>query len=201
MKKLRTSTSYGDIHTGIVDLLEAVRRTAARSVNALMTASYWEIGRRIVEFEQGGEGRAEYGEALLKRLGDDLTRQFGRGFAWRNLTQMRAFYLAWPAEQILQTVSAKSSPPAIHQTPSEKTVVKAIGQTFLHNPPTLPRSPLVSRSLGRPMSVFCPSGTMLPAPFTKPRPCAAVGRCVNSDGRSTASFTSGSPFPGIRQKC
>jgi len=129
MKKLRTSTSYGDIHTGIVDLLEAARRTAARSVNALMTASYWEIGRRIVEFEQGGEGRAEYGEALLKRLGDDLTRQFGRGFAWRNLTQMRAFYLAWPDEQILQTVSAKSSPPAIRQTPSEKSVVKAIGQT------------------------------------------------------------------------
>ena len=129
MSKLTTPTGYGDIHTGIVDLLEAARRAAVRSVNALMTASYWEIGRRIVEFEQGGEGRAEYGEALLKRLGDDLTRQFGRGFAWRNLTQMRAFYMAWPAEQILQTVSAKSSPPAIHQTPSEKSVVKAIGQT------------------------------------------------------------------------
>lgn len=137
MKKLTTHASYGDIHTGIVDLLEAARRAAARSVNALMTASYWEIGRRIVEFEQGGEGRAEYGEALLKRLGDDLTRQFGRGFAWRNLTQMRAFYLAWPTEQILQTLSAKSSPLAIHQTPAEKSVAKVIVQTASAQSPDL----------------------------------------------------------------
>ncbi len=128
MKKLTTLAGYGDIHTGIVNLLESARRTAARSVNALMTASYWEIGRRIVEFEQGGEGRAEYGESLLKRLGDDLTRQFGRGFAWRNLTQLRAFYLAWPSEQILQTLSAKSSPLAIHQAQSEKSVAKPIAQ-------------------------------------------------------------------------
>lgn len=89
-------TVYGDIHTGIVELLETARRTAARSVNALMTASYWEIGRRIVEFEQGGKERAAYGEALIRRLGEDLTRRFGRGFGWRNLTQMRSFYLAWP---------------------------------------------------------------------------------------------------------
>lgn len=111
-------TGYGDIHTGIVELLETARRAAARSVNALMTASYWEIGRRIVEFEQGGKERAEYGEALIKRLGGDLTRQFGRGFGWRNLTQMRSFYLAWPARHILQTSSAKSSAQTILQTPS-----------------------------------------------------------------------------------
>ena len=111
MKKLRTSTSYGDIHTGIVDLLEAARRTAARSVNALMTAIYWEIGRRIVEFEQGGEGRAEYGEALLKRLGDDLTRQFGRDFAWRNLTQMRAFYLV---DRFIKTITHKPFGLSLH---------------------------------------------------------------------------------------
>lgn len=131
-------TGYSDIHTGIVDLLETARRTVARSVNALMTASYWEIGRRIVEFEQGGEGRAGYGVALLKRLGDDLTRQFGRGFAWRNLTQMRAFYLAWPDEQILQTLSAKSSPLAIHQTPPEKSVAKLIVQALSAQPLDLP---------------------------------------------------------------
>lgn len=111
-------TGYGDIHSGIVELLETARRTAARSVNALMTASYWEIGRRIVEFEQGGKERAEYGEALIKRLGEDLTRQFGRGFGWRNLTQMRSFYLAWPTGHILQTPSAKSSAQPILQTPS-----------------------------------------------------------------------------------
>jgi predicted nuclease of restriction endonuclease-like (RecB) superfamily len=96
--------------------LETARRTAARSVNALMTAAYWEIGRRIVEFEQGGEGRATYGEALIKQLGEDLSRRFGRGFGWRNLAQMRAFYLAWPADRILQTLSAKSHASTIDQT-------------------------------------------------------------------------------------
>ncbi|MGK2901125.1 MAG: DUF1016 N-terminal domain-containing protein, partial [Burkholderiaceae bacterium] len=69
---------YGGIHGDIVALLEAARHAAARSVNALMTASYWEIGRRIVEFEQGGQERAAYGKALLKRLSADLSAQFGR---------------------------------------------------------------------------------------------------------------------------
>lgn len=109
---------YGDIRTGIVELLKSARHAAARSVNALMTASYWEIGRRIVEFEQGGADRAAYGAALIKRLGDDLSRQFGRGFGWRNLAQMRAFYLAWPADQILQTLPAKSPGSKIVQTVS-----------------------------------------------------------------------------------
>ncbi|MES2259784.1 MAG: PDDEXK nuclease domain-containing protein [Pseudomonadota bacterium] len=108
MTNLMTSNAdYSGIHSDIVALLENARRTAARSVNSLMTATYWEIGRRIVEFEQNGQDRAAYGEALTKRLGNDLSRLFGRGFGWRNLTQMRAFYLAWPIEQILQTVSAK----------------------------------------------------------------------------------------------
>ena len=101
--------AYGDIHTDIVQLLENARRAAARSVNALMTASYWEIGRRIVEFEQGGEDRAAYGESLIQRLALDLTGRFGRGFSRQNLQQMRAFYLAWPLEQKCQTLSGVSS--------------------------------------------------------------------------------------------
>ena len=109
---------YEAVHADIIALLEAARRTAARSVNAFMTATYWEIGRRIVEFEQGGQERAAYGQALIKRLGDDLTRQFGRGFGWRNLTQMRAFYLVWPTTKILQIPSAKSGPRNILPKPS-----------------------------------------------------------------------------------
>ena len=70
-----------------------------------MTATYWEIGRRIVEFEQGGEARAGYGEQLLERLADDLTKRLGRGFSLRNLRSFRAFYLTW---QIRQTLSAES---------------------------------------------------------------------------------------------
>lgn len=106
-KLVSASADYHSIHGAIVALLESARHAAARSVNLLMTASYWEIGHRIVKFEQAGQDRAAYGEELIKRLGTDLTRQFGRGFGWRNLTQMRAFYMAWPAERILQTVSAK----------------------------------------------------------------------------------------------
>ncbi len=109
---------YAAVHTDIVALLESTRRAAARSVNALMTASYWEIGRRIVEFEQGGQERAEYGEALLLRLASDLSARFGSGFSRRNLQQMRLFYLAWPPEKIWQTPSAKSPTPQILQTPS-----------------------------------------------------------------------------------
>ncbi len=107
-EKLETLDNYGDIRAEIVGLLQAARTTSARSVNAVMTATYWEIGRRIVEFEQQGQERAEYGEALIKQLSDDLTRQFGRGFGVVNLSQMRRFYLAWPPQQIFQTPSEKS---------------------------------------------------------------------------------------------
>jgi len=98
---------YAGIHSGIVELLDAARQAAARSVNALMTASYWEIGRRIVEAEQQGKRRAGYGEQLIERLSADLTAQFGRGFSRPNLQQMRSFFLTWP---IRQTVSSESTP-------------------------------------------------------------------------------------------
>lgn len=97
---------YAEVLGDITDLLERARRLAARSVNTIMTATYWEIGRRIVEFEQAGAKRADYGEALLDRLAQDLGRRFGRGFSRRNLQSMRLFYLGW---SIRQTPSAKSS--------------------------------------------------------------------------------------------
>lgn len=107
---------YVAVHTDIVALLEAARHAAARSVNALMTASYWEIGRRIVEFEQGGQERAAYGDALIERLAFDLGSRFGRGFSRQNLQQMRLFYLAWSPEHMAQTASAKLPVPNIRQT-------------------------------------------------------------------------------------
>jgi DUF1016 N-terminal domain len=100
---------YGEIQAAIVALLHAARYAVARNVNALMTATYWEIGRRIVEFEQGGAKRAAYGEALVTQLSEDLTLRFGRGFSRQNLGQMRAFYRSWPIEAICQTPSGKSS--------------------------------------------------------------------------------------------
>ena len=106
------SEEYGGLIGGIAELLEAARRTAARTVNALMTATYWEIGRRIVEFEQGGEKRAEYGEALLQRLAQDLNAKFGRGFSYPNVNKFRQFYLAFPSANILSTPSIESILPS-----------------------------------------------------------------------------------------
>lgn len=102
------ATGYSGMHGDIVALLENARRTAARSVNALMTASYWEIGHRIVEFEQGGEDRATYGQALLPKLSADLTRQFGRGFGADNLELMRLFYQTYPPATISESLVRKS---------------------------------------------------------------------------------------------
>ena len=110
---------YGDVSK----IIEAARESAARSVNAAMTAAYWLIGRRIVEFEQSGEDRAEYGAALIDRLAEDLTGQFGRGFSSQNVYSMRLFYLSYPPGQILQTLSGKLAlPPRRHifQTMSGK---------------------------------------------------------------------------------
>ncbi len=118
------STGYDNILAGVVDLLESARRTSARAVNAIMTAAYWEIGRRIVECEQGGEERAIYGETIIQRLAADLTARFGRGFSARNLRQMRAFYRSW---RIWQTLSAKLD--SGHEKPDERIDNSRIFQT------------------------------------------------------------------------
>jgi predicted nuclease of restriction endonuclease-like (RecB) superfamily len=114
---------------GIAALLEEARRQSARSVNAILTATYWEIGRRIVEFVQQGEARAEYGDAVLAKLSRDLTRSFGRGFAHDNLQRMRLFYLAWPVETIYATLSRKSIERHIFQTASEQFLLPQKSQT------------------------------------------------------------------------
>ena len=106
------TADYSGLLGEVVSLLEAARRMSARAVNALMTATYWEIGRRIVEVEQRGSAQAEYGDELIKRLAADLTSLFGRGFGWRNLYRMRGFHLAYP--QILPSLSAKSDETGRH---------------------------------------------------------------------------------------
>ena len=98
---------YRHLQTDIAGLLRQARGLAVRSVNAVMTASYWEVGRRIVEAEQKGKRRAAYGEQLIQQLAVDLTAEFGRGFSKQNLHQMCAFYLRWPAPQIVQTLSGQ----------------------------------------------------------------------------------------------
>ncbi|MGZ8531686.1 MAG: DUF1016 N-terminal domain-containing protein [Candidatus Binatia bacterium] len=108
-------TTYPMLIGGIGQLLESARHATARAVNSLMTATYWEVGRRIVEFEQGGKKRAGYGEELLSQLAVDLTAQFGRGFSYTNLKKYRQFYLAYPVERIGPTLSGQSGRQFIRQ--------------------------------------------------------------------------------------
>lgn len=120
-KELLIVGDYTGLLSSVSELLEQARRTSARVVNAVMTATYWEVGRRIVEFEQGGKGRAGYGEQVLERLSKDLTRRFGRGFSHDNLQRMRLLYEAWTPAQIYATLSRKSemhSPASNYATPS-----------------------------------------------------------------------------------
>lgn len=106
----RAKPSYDAVLAEVIRLVQDARRIAARSVNSVMTAVYWEIGHRIVEHEQGGAERAGYGEALLARLSHDLTRRLGRGFSADRLETARLFYLAYSAHSISATVSRKSRP-------------------------------------------------------------------------------------------
>jgi predicted nuclease of restriction endonuclease-like (RecB) superfamily len=124
---------YEGLLSEVVSLIEEARHASARTVNVIMTATYWRIGRRIVEVEQGGKERADYGQLLLERLAVDLTARFGRGFSARNVWQMRAFYAAWP---ILQTLSAESTQSlsnttaAIPQTLSAESNIRLVTARF-----------------------------------------------------------------------
>ena len=93
---LPTSTGVQQIYQRIKAILSDARARAYRAINTAMVAAYWEIGRVIVEEEQQGRERAEYGKGLLADLSQRLTAEFGRGFDRTNLQQMRLFYLAYP---------------------------------------------------------------------------------------------------------
>ena len=134
-------TGYETILAEVAELLESARRASVRATNAFMTATYWEIGRRIVEFEQRGSKKAKYGETLIAQLSLDLTARFGRGFGPVNLSQMRKFYLVWPPARIFRTVSEKSLPASYEdqkfqtlsetlQTLSAQFTLKDIAQRF-----------------------------------------------------------------------
>lgn len=127
----------------IRNLVQKARKSAAQNINSLQVITNFEIGRRIVEHEQKGSHRAEYGKQTLIELSHQLNNEFGRGFSERNLKYMRRFYLEYSgaAAQIPQTVSGKSptpliaGKPSIPQTVSAKSQIKVpttspIGQTL-----------------------------------------------------------------------
>ena len=87
-------------------IIEESRKTVVKHVNVIMIQTYWNIGKRIVEEEQKGNLKAEYGSRLLKEISKELTNEFGRGFSKSNLFSMRKFFIEYPK---FQTVSGKLS--------------------------------------------------------------------------------------------
>ena len=82
-------------------LLNHARRNVAHAVNSAMVQTYWHIGRIIVEHEQNGNTRAEYGKQQLATLSENLGKEFGKGFDITNLRNMRRFYQAFPIQETL----------------------------------------------------------------------------------------------------
>ncbi len=90
-----------NFYNKVADLLNEARRSVVQTVNRTMVYTYFEIGRMIVEEEQNGKERAEYGKQILKELSNRLNSDFGKGFSQRNLEQMRQFYLIYSKTQTL----------------------------------------------------------------------------------------------------
>jgi len=135
----RRSNDYDAMLNRVVRLIDEARRASARTVNALVTATYWLIGRHIVEFEQAGKSKAQYGEEVIDQLASDLTSRFGRGFTRSNLFNMRAFYVANP--RIVQTVSGQLGLPGKIQTASGKSA-PAMGKS--RAPTVQPQAELIA---------------------------------------------------------
>jgi predicted nuclease of restriction endonuclease-like (RecB) superfamily len=89
-------TSYDGLLTEIGTVLHTGRQQASQSVNMILVQTYWRIGHYIVEFEQGGQEKAEYGSGLLDRLSKDLSALYGKGFGRSNVFYMRKLYLCFP---------------------------------------------------------------------------------------------------------
>jgi predicted nuclease of restriction endonuclease-like (RecB) superfamily len=112
-----TVRNYNNLLDKIANIFSEARGKVVREINRAQVLAYWEIGREIIEFEQKGKIRAEYGKELIDRLSKDLTEKFGRGFSSTNLKMMRLFYQNFPIRQTLsdesqkpQTLSSKFEP-------------------------------------------------------------------------------------------
>ena len=96
-----TNIESNTFYNKILELLRKARQSVVQTVNQTMVITYFEIGEMIIEEEQGGKKRAEYGKYVLQELSKQLTKEFGKGFSQRNLEQMRQFYLTYSKTQTL----------------------------------------------------------------------------------------------------
>lgn len=125
----QTKSDYSLLVEEISTLLESARKVSARAVNILLTATYWAVGYKIINYEQNGNDRAEYGANLLIRLSDDLTSRFGKGFSVDNLESMRLFYAAFSKVPISETVS-RNSAFSISEKSSRKFSLDLLAESF-----------------------------------------------------------------------
>jgi predicted nuclease of restriction endonuclease-like (RecB) superfamily len=95
------SNNYQSLKSQIAELLILGRENAGRAVNSILVQTYWHIGKHIVEFEQGGNKKSEYGSSVLDRLSNDLTLEYGKGFSRSNLIYMRKIFLFYPNRETL----------------------------------------------------------------------------------------------------
>ena len=101
-KLVEADEGASELLRSLRDLIQGARQRAIRAVDAVQVQTCWEIGRHIVEFEQGGSARAEYGTGLLQTLATALAAEFGRGFDVSNLRHMRVFYQSFPIRDALR---------------------------------------------------------------------------------------------------
>jgi hypothetical protein len=123
--------SYSNLFDRIANILVEARTKVVREINKAQVLAHWEIGREIVEFEQKGKARGEYGEHLIERLSKDMTPRFGRGVSPTNLKMMRLFYQAF---RIRQTVSDESIREQKFQTPSGESEALSRKSTIQQTP-------------------------------------------------------------------
>ena len=103
MKKSIKIKPIDTAYQSVKQILEEARKKAYSAVNFAMVQAYWNIGRIIVEKEQKGKAKAGYGEYLLKELSERLTKDFGKGFDYSNVKNMRQFYLVFPIGAALRS--------------------------------------------------------------------------------------------------
>ena len=183
-------TDYDQVLSGVVELLDTARRASARIVNTLMTATYWEIGRRVVEHEQAGQKRAGYGEEVVRKLSEDLSRRFGRGFGAAQVAAMRQFHLTFPLPDNFQSVIGKF-----------EILQSTIGKS---TPVAFERLNSVARALPLPWTHYvtcCACAIRARGNFMCAKPWQAVGQSVNSTGKSTRSFMSARHCQKIKPQC
>ena len=108
IEPISTGIEFNAIYTDIKTLIVEARTTVAKQVNQVLTVTYWQIGK-LIQTKILNSGRAEYGDATIKKLSKELTKEFGKGVGYRNLIRMSHFYNKFQDIQIVTTLSAKLS--------------------------------------------------------------------------------------------